>query len=126
MLTTAELRRWVSHFGVPEQQIRRDHLLSHVLQALARLDMELVFFGGTSLCRTHLVDWRLAEAGLLGDEAIAIAADVGWHPTHWMFDDDRVPSSGAWQTALGQQMAVPPDPAQALRTVREHVFRING
>lgn len=61
MLSNSELRHWVDHFEVPEQQIRRDHLLSHALRALAALDLDVVFFGGTALCRTHLLDWRLSE-----------------------------------------------------------------
>lgn len=61
MLSTTELRRWVDHFGTSERQIRRDHMLSHVLLHLPELLPEAVFFGGTALCRTHLVGWRLSE-----------------------------------------------------------------
>lgn len=49
-------------FGVPDEQVRRDHLISHLLAALTRLEPdEFVFFGGTALARTHLVDGRLSE-----------------------------------------------------------------
>ena len=50
-------------FGVSEHQVRRDHLVSHLLVALAADPPEagLVFFGGTALCRTHLEGWRLSE-----------------------------------------------------------------
>ena len=38
------------------EQVRRDHLISHVLAALATdvSTNDLVFFGGTALSRTHL------------------------------------------------------------------------
>lgn len=61
MLSTGELRRWVDHFGTSERQVRRDHLLSHVLFHLPELLPEAVFFGGTALCRTYLIGWRLSE-----------------------------------------------------------------
>ena len=51
---------FAARFGVPVGQVRRDHLISHVLNALPRLGTP-VFFGGTALCRTHLPDWRLSE-----------------------------------------------------------------
>lgn len=59
----AELDRVVARFGVDGQQVRRDHLISHVLAALSQhLDTDdLVFFGGTALSRTHLADARLSE-----------------------------------------------------------------
>lgn len=61
MLSRDQLRRWIDHFGTPESQIRRDHLLSHVLLHLAGLASHTTFFGGTALSRTHLRDWRLSE-----------------------------------------------------------------
>ena len=50
-------------FGVSAEQVRRDHLISHLLGALARMDDKkgLVFFGGTALSRTLLPDLRLAK-----------------------------------------------------------------
>lgn len=50
-------------FGVDLEQVRRDHLVSHVLAALAAgvSTDDLVFFGGTALSRTHLADARLSE-----------------------------------------------------------------
>lgn len=50
-------------FGADLEQVRRDHLISHVLAAIAA-DVptdDLVFFGGTALSRTHLADARLSE-----------------------------------------------------------------
>lgn len=49
-------------FGVDEEQVRRDHVISHALAALSEVDDEhLVFFGGTALSRTLLPDLRLSE-----------------------------------------------------------------
>ena len=59
----AEMEQVASTFGVGMEQVRRDHLISHVLAAIAS-DIstdDLVFFGGTALSRTHLVDARLSE-----------------------------------------------------------------
>jgi hypothetical protein len=47
---------------VADDQVRRDHLLSHLLAALSmRLVEQIVFYGGTALARTHLPDGRLSE-----------------------------------------------------------------
>lgn len=45
------------------EQVRRDHLISHVLAAISSnvSTEDLVFFGGTALSRTHLTDARLSE-----------------------------------------------------------------
>jgi predicted nucleotidyltransferase component of viral defense system len=50
-------------FGVDLEQVRRDHLISHVLAAIAEgvATDDLVFFGGTALSRTYLNDARLSE-----------------------------------------------------------------
>ena len=49
-------------FGVAEAQVRRDHAISHILAALSRHHREeLIFFVGTALGRTHLLDQRLSE-----------------------------------------------------------------
>ncbi len=52
-----------ARFGVGMEQVRRDHLISHVLAAIATdiSTNDLVFFGGTALSRTHLADARLSE-----------------------------------------------------------------
>ncbi len=64
-------------FGVAAEQVRRDHLLSHLLSALAvGAGDQVVFFGGTALARTHLPDGRLSEdIDLLavGDRSPAVA-----------------------------------------------------
>ncbi|MBO9556039.1 nucleotidyl transferase AbiEii/AbiGii toxin family protein [Cellulomonas sp.] len=50
-------------FGVDLEQVRRDHLVSHVLGAIAAHvpTDDVVFFGGTALSRTFLTDARLSE-----------------------------------------------------------------
>ena len=50
-------------FGADDNQVRRDHLISHVLGALAAHvpTEDLTFFGGTALSRTHIPDGRLSE-----------------------------------------------------------------
>lgn len=60
-LTTAEAAEWAGRFGVAEAQVRHDHVLSHLLAALACHADALVFYGGTALARTFLPDLRLSE-----------------------------------------------------------------
>ena len=59
----AEWEQVASRFGVAMEQVRRDHLISHVLAAISSgvSSDDLVFFGGTALSRTHLADARLSE-----------------------------------------------------------------
>lgn len=57
-----ELRSVADRFGVSDEQVRRDHAISHLLAALSReSSAHVVFFGGTALSRTHLPDLRLSE-----------------------------------------------------------------
>ena len=77
VLTPGQLRRWVDRFGVPEVQVQRDHLISHILLHVPRMVPDGVFFGGTALCRTHLLDWRLSEdIDLLVDSATTISERI--------------------------------------------------
>lgn len=49
-------------FGVPAEQVVRDHVISHALAAIASIGSDdVVFFGGTALSRTHLTSVRLSE-----------------------------------------------------------------
>jgi hypothetical protein len=59
----AEWEQVASRFGVAMEQVRRDHLISHVLAAISSgvSSDDPVFFGGTALSRTHLADARLSE-----------------------------------------------------------------
>lgn len=62
MLDPAEAAAVAAQFGVADLQVRRDHLLSHLLAALSMQAAEhVVFWGGTALARTHLPDGRLSE-----------------------------------------------------------------
>ena len=50
------------HFGVSDEQVRRDHVISHLLALISvELGNEILFIGGTALARTHLPDGRLSE-----------------------------------------------------------------
>lgn len=61
-LSLNDLHREVQRFGVAEEQVRRDHVISHVLAAIsADCPDDVIFFGGTALSRTHLVKARLSE-----------------------------------------------------------------
>ncbi|MFT7474222.1 MAG: putative nucleotidyltransferase component of viral defense system [Verrucomicrobiales bacterium] len=62
MINSTEVHDFAQRFGVPAEQIRRDHLISHALVALeSNQSGRLVFFGGTALCRTWLPDLRYSE-----------------------------------------------------------------
>lgn len=66
MLGSNELAHWAAAFGVADEQIRRDHLITHVLAAVATMAVgdvggDVVFYGGTALSRTHLPGFRLSE-----------------------------------------------------------------
>jgi hypothetical protein len=57
-----DLSHVMSAFGVAETQVRRDHAVSHILATLSRHHQDdVIFFGGTALSRTYLVDERLSE-----------------------------------------------------------------
>ncbi|MEA3511532.1 MAG: nucleotidyl transferase AbiEii/AbiGii toxin family protein [Actinomycetota bacterium] len=63
MLEQQELRLWEARFGVAPEQIRKDHLISHLLAGIAHSTVagRAIFFGGTALARTHLGDRRVSE-----------------------------------------------------------------
>lgn len=82
MIDDREIRDLATRRGVPEVQIRRDHLLSHLIAALP-LEERVVFIGGTALNRTHLPDVRLSEdldvhliAGKAEDLIMGLIQDV--------------------------------------------------
>jgi hypothetical protein len=95
----------MARFGVAEQQVRRDHVISHILATLSRDHRdELIFFGGTALSRTHLRHERLSEdidliaTGRRNDLAAALIDDLGaalarthgriiWSPAWSMYSD---------------------------------------
>lgn len=58
----SEARAVADRFGAAIEQVRRDHLISHILTALSTSHRDqLIFFGGTALARTHLPAGRLSE-----------------------------------------------------------------
>ena len=61
MLDIQDLDRVLNEFDTDEQQVRRDHAISHVLDALQKIKSPMVFFGGTALARTFLPNGRLSE-----------------------------------------------------------------
>ncbi len=60
MISDREVSRAAARLGVPEGQVRRDHLLSHLIRGLKDVP-GIVFVGGTALNRTYLSDARLSE-----------------------------------------------------------------
>lgn len=71
MITPSEIDEAAKLFGAPNSQILRDHLISHVIAAIADWPDQnrVTFFGGTALCRTWLPGLRLSEdIDLLLDE----------------------------------------------------------
>ena len=78
-MTDLQYDEWsavAERFGVDLEQVRRDHLISHVLGAIAEgvPTDDVVFFGGTALSRTCLTDARLSED--IDLVALAPRADV--------------------------------------------------
>lgn len=61
MLDLLEAEQVQQIFGATAAQVRRDHAISHVLEALASIPAEVIFFGGTALARTCLSRGRLSE-----------------------------------------------------------------
>jgi predicted nucleotidyltransferase component of viral defense system len=61
-LVREDLERQTARFGFADDQVRRDHAISHILGAISNnLRDDVIFFGGTALSRTHLVHARLSE-----------------------------------------------------------------
>jgi predicted nucleotidyltransferase component of viral defense system len=61
-LVREDLEREATRFGVADDQVRRDHAISHILGSISNtLRDDVIFFGGTALSRTHLVHARLSE-----------------------------------------------------------------
>jgi hypothetical protein len=62
MLTDDDRRRVKELFGVDDDQVRRDHLISHALAAFSQeMPDRIRFFGGTALSRSFLTSGRLSE-----------------------------------------------------------------
>jgi len=63
VLNQQELSLWAARFGVAPAQIRKDHLISHLLAGIGHSAVleRAILFGGTALARTHLGDRRVSE-----------------------------------------------------------------
>jgi nucleotidyltransferase AbiEii toxin of type IV toxin-antitoxin system len=62
VLRASEARAVADRFAASDSQIRRDHLISHLLAALSEhAGDQIIFFGGTALSRTLLPNGRLSE-----------------------------------------------------------------
>lgn len=62
MLDPEDARAVRALFGAGDEQVARDHLLSHLLAVLSQAASEqVVFFGGTALGRAYLIKGRLSE-----------------------------------------------------------------
>lgn len=60
-MSSSDLERQQSHFGVTANQVEHDFAVSHILHAISPLSDKFVFYGGTALSRTHLAGLRLSE-----------------------------------------------------------------
>ncbi|GIG22502.1 hypothetical protein Cch01nite_32260 [Cellulomonas chitinilytica] len=61
-MTEAAIYDVADQFGVDLEQVRRDHVISHVLASISRRAQDrFIFYGGTALSRTWLPDARLSE-----------------------------------------------------------------
>lgn len=80
MISGRETALWAERFGVAAEQIRRDHLISHVINSLGSVVPGVRFFGGTALCRTVLDGTRLSEdIDLLDDDPSATLESLSEH-----------------------------------------------
>lgn len=82
MISRQEIETQAQRFGAPDTQVVRDHLISHVIAALACSQEKVTFFGGTALCRTWLPDLRLSEDIDLLVDNYAIGQTVTKELTH--------------------------------------------
>lgn len=118
-LDPAELYDVADAFGVDLEQVRRDHVISHVLASIARRERDrFVFYGGTALSRTWTPDARLSEdVDLLvrGSRAeagralvAALAADVGPHVASltWSKPPDRARDAEAVFLHVGDDVTI--------------------
>lgn len=112
MLSADDLRRWTARFGVADEQVERDHLISHILLALADRGLNTVtFYGGTALSRTHLLDFRLSEdVDLVGEPRPVVARQI----------EDLLPR--ALRTEFGA-VGWDPSPAEVMRDTTPALLR---
>jgi hypothetical protein len=128
MLKQEELERVAAEFGVSDAQVRRDHMISHILLALAELDLPMTFFGGTALARTFLMDpaagARLSEdIDLYGPDRRESASIL----------DDRIPRllrrefpGTSWDPALSAVRSAEPGQLVSREGLRVRVQLLNA
>jgi len=87
MIRDVEIRDRARRLGVDIELIRKDHVLNHVLAAVAEIPSDVVFRGGTALARVYwpdfrisedldfLVEGKLAQATELVEQAVGAAAE---------------------------------------------------
>jgi predicted nucleotidyltransferase component of viral defense system len=110
-LDPAEANAVAERFGVALDQVRRDHLISHILAALsARQRDEVIFFGGTALARTHLPDGRYADALPATLRVPTRAAFAAWKTVAW--HDRAAPRDLYDLWSLASQSHIGPDAAK--------------
>jgi predicted nucleotidyltransferase component of viral defense system len=106
MLNADERRRIAGTFQVADEQVARDHLISHVLAAIPPLELGLMFYGGTALARTHLPEFRLSEdidllatdrlsAAAVLEKALPSALRREFGDVWWIVEPSKVPSEAA-------------------------------
>lgn len=108
-LDDGEARAVADRFGVAIEQVRRDHLISHILAALSAFHREqVIFFGGTALARTYLptgrlsdrMDQRYSDVGSATLRVPTAAAFAAWKTVAW---HDRCAPRDLWDLwALAQ------------------------
>ena len=87
MIRDVEIRNRARRLGVDIDLIRKDHVLNHLLAAIAEIPNDVVFRGGTALARIYwpdfrisedldfLVEGKLAQATELVEQAVGVAAE---------------------------------------------------
>ena len=87
MIRDVEIRDRARRLGVDTELIRKDHVLNHVLAAVAEMANDIAFRGGTALARVYwpdfrisedldfLVEGKLAQATELVGQAVGVAAE---------------------------------------------------
>jgi predicted nucleotidyltransferase component of viral defense system len=94
-------------FGVAVEQVRRDHLISHLLGTISENADRVIFYGGTALARTHLPDGRLSEdidlIAVASRAEVAVALDIALERA-----TRRSHGPAAWSPALSAVRSTEP------------------
>ena len=125
MIDRAEVDDWADRFGVPTEQIERDHLISHMLAAFAA--MKGLAWSDRRTPRDLFDLDGLARINAITPEAedrLRSARGSGFVDA----DFERVPARvvAAWTTELGAQVGALPDPQQCLERVAAAVRALHS